>query len=122
MAKLLIAYYSKSGNTKKMASLVEEGARDAGASVQVSEAEEVSIDALPNYDAIILGSPTYYGDMAAPMKKFLDDNGVKYVTISHSRAYTALEIAEMAHIPGKDLAKTVMVKLDGRTAMAVVRA
>ena len=55
------------------------------------------------------------------LKNFLDENGVKYVTIKHSIAYTAQQIAESAHIPGDELAKTVMVKLDGRLAMAVLR-
>ena len=55
------------------------------------------------------------------LTKFLDDNEVKYLTIRHSIAYTAQQIAESAHIPGKDMAKTVMVKLDGRLAMAVLR-
>jgi Ala-tRNA(Pro) deacylase len=58
----------------------------------------------------------------ARLKKFLDDHNVKYVTVSHSPAITAQEIAASAHIPGKELAKTVMVKIDGRMAMAVLPA
>jgi Ala-tRNA(Pro) deacylase len=53
---------------------------------------------------------------------FLDSNAVKYVTMKHSPAYTAQELAALAHVPGKDWAKTVMVKLDGKMAMAVVPA
>ena len=56
------------------------------------------------------------------LKSFLDEHHVKYVTISHSRAYTAQEVAASAHIPGKEIAKTVMIKLDGRMAMAVLPA
>ena len=56
------------------------------------------------------------------LREFLDANGVKYVTISHSKAFTAQEIAANAHIKGKDLAKTVIVKLDGKMAMAVLPA
>jgi Ala-tRNA(Pro) deacylase len=56
------------------------------------------------------------------LKDFLDKNGVKYVSIRHSPAFTAQEIAASAHIPGKELAKTVMVKLDGKMAMAVLPA
>ena len=56
------------------------------------------------------------------LKEFLDASSVKYVTISHSRACTAQEIAAAAHIKGKELAKTVMVKLDGEMAMAVLPA
>ncbi|HRU06552.1 MAG TPA: YbaK/EbsC family protein [Candidatus Brocadiia bacterium] len=54
------------------------------------------------------------------LKEFLDKNGVKFVSIIHSPAFTAQEIAALAHVPGKLLAKTVMVKLDGKMAMAVV--
>jgi len=56
------------------------------------------------------------------LKKYLDDHGVKYVTITHSRAYTAQEVAASAHIPGKKVAKSVMVKIDGDMAMVVVPA
>ena len=56
------------------------------------------------------------------LREFLDQNKIPYVVISHSTAYTAQGIAALAHIPGKELAKTVMVKLDGELAMAVVPA
>ena len=56
------------------------------------------------------------------LKEFLDGQGVKYVSINHSAAYTAQEIAASAHVHGKELAKTVMVTLDGRMAMAVLPA
>jgi Ala-tRNA(Pro) deacylase len=56
------------------------------------------------------------------LREFLDSKQVKYVSINHSPAYTAQEIAASAHIRGKELAKTVMVTLDGRLAMAVLPA
>ena len=59
---------------------------------------------------------------SAKLKEYLDSENIKYVSIIHSRAYTAQETAESAHIPGKELAKTVMVKLDGELAMAVLPA
>ena len=55
-------------------------------------------------------------------REFLDSHYVKYITITHSPAFTAQEIAASAHIPGKELAKTVMVKIDGAMAMAVLPA
>jgi Ala-tRNA(Pro) deacylase len=58
----------------------------------------------------------------ARLKDFLDSYGIRYIVISHSVAYTAQGIAALAHIPGKELAKTVIVKLDGTMAMAVVPA
>lgn len=54
--------------------------------------------------------------------KFLDENKIQYVTLKHSPAYTAQEVAASAHIPGKEMVKTVMVKLDGEMAMAVLPA
>jgi Ala-tRNA(Pro) deacylase len=56
------------------------------------------------------------------VKAFLDTHNVKYVVISHSKAYTAQGIAAIAHISGKELAKTVIVKLDGALGMAVLPA
>ncbi len=56
------------------------------------------------------------------LKDFLDENKVKYVTIKHSSAYTAQEIAAKAHVPGKNFAKTVIIKVDGKLTMAVLPA
>jgi Ala-tRNA(Pro) deacylase len=56
------------------------------------------------------------------VRSFLDQHHIKYVVISHSKAYTAQGIAAIAHIPGQELAKTVIVKLDGALAMAVLPA
>ena len=56
------------------------------------------------------------------LKDYLDEHDVQYVTISHSPAYTAQRIAELTRIPGKELAKTVIVKIDGQYAMAVLPA
>ena len=56
------------------------------------------------------------------LREFLDSHGVRYFVVSHSPAYTAQEIAASAHVPGKELAKTVIVTLDGKMAMAVLPA
>lgn len=56
------------------------------------------------------------------IRQFLDAHAVRYFVISHSPAFTAQEIAAIAHIPGRELAKTVIVKLDGRLAMVVLPA
>jgi Ala-tRNA(Pro) deacylase len=56
------------------------------------------------------------------LREFLDSHQIKYLLISHSAAYTAQGIAALAHVSGKRLAKTVIVKIDGVLAMAVVPA
>lgn len=60
-----------------------------------------------------------------PLEKltsFLDDHDIKHAVIQHSKAYTAQEVAASAHISGYEVAKTVMVKIDGEMAMAVLPA
>jgi Ala-tRNA(Pro) deacylase len=56
------------------------------------------------------------------LREFLDSRHIKYLVISHSNAYTAQGIAALTHVSGKKLAKTVIVKIDGILAMAVVPA
>jgi Ala-tRNA(Pro) deacylase len=54
------------------------------------------------------------------LKDYLDEHKIRYVTITHSPAYTSQKTAATAHVPGKELAKTVIVKIDGELAMAVL--
>ncbi len=56
------------------------------------------------------------------LKAFLDENDVRYITIKHSKAYTAQEVAAKTHVSGKEFAKTVIIKVDGKMAMAVLPA
>ena len=77
MAKVLVVYYSRSGNTEAMARLIAEGAESEGVEVECKKVEDTAIDDLLTVDGIVMGSPTYYGTMAAEIKKLLDDS-VKY--------------------------------------------
>ena len=74
MAKALVIYYSRSGNTKKMAESVAEGIKKEGLEVAIKEVKDVGADELLKYEAIVIGSPTYYGTMAAEIKKLLDES------------------------------------------------
>ena len=56
------------------------------------------------------------------LKEYLDNHNIKYVTIRHSEAFTSQEVAASSHISGKEMAKTVMVKIDGVMSMAVLPA
>jgi Ala-tRNA(Pro) deacylase len=56
------------------------------------------------------------------LRQFLDENQVKYIVITHSKAFTSQAIAESAHISGNELAKTVVLKKDGELCMAVLPA
>jgi NAD(P)H dehydrogenase (quinone) len=74
MAKVLIVYYSRTGNTEKMAHLVAKGVRQSGAEVTLKAVADTKPEELVHADAIVLGSPTYYGTMAAEIKRLLDDS------------------------------------------------
>ena len=95
MTKVLVLYYSSWGHIEQMAYAAAEGAREAGADVVVKRVPELVpaevaqaahyktdqkapiaiIEELPDYDAIIFGTPTRYGTMTAQMKNFLDQTG-----------------------------------------------
>jgi NAD(P)H dehydrogenase (quinone) len=73
MSKVLISYFSKSGNTQKMASYIKEGLISSGdLQVDLKEVKDTTIDDLLSSDGIIIGSPTYFGVMAADVKDLID--------------------------------------------------
>lgn len=72
--KALICYYSRGGTTEAMANAIAEGMRENSVSVEVKRVQDASPKGLPEYDALILGSPTYYGLPAAQIKEYLDES------------------------------------------------
>jgi NAD(P)H dehydrogenase (quinone) len=72
MSTVLILYHSKSGNTEGMAKAFEEGVKSEGIKVVRKKVNRANLKDLLQADGIVLGSPTYYGTMAAEMKAFLD--------------------------------------------------
>jgi len=67
--KVLILYYSGSGNTKKMAKTIAEAMKSSAINVTAEDAGKFDIFSLPNYDSIVLGSPTYFSNVAWQAKK-----------------------------------------------------
>ncbi len=76
--KVLILYYSGSGNTQKMAKAIAEAMNSSAINVTVEDVGKFDISLLPNYDSIILGSPTYFSNMAWQVKKVIDESIVHY--------------------------------------------
>jgi NAD(P)H dehydrogenase (quinone) len=75
MTKILIVYDSSTGNTEKMAQAVAEGARQIkNTKVNVKKVDDVVVLDLPKADAIIFGSPTYFGVMSGRLKAFIDES------------------------------------------------
>ena len=76
--KILILYYSGGGNTKRMAEAIGEAMRSGGMNVTVKDVEKFDVSLLPNYDSILVGSPTYFSNMAWQLKKMIDESIVHY--------------------------------------------
>ncbi|MCK9603144.1 MAG: NAD(P)H-dependent oxidoreductase [Candidatus Omnitrophica bacterium] len=74
MAKILVIYYSRSGNTKKMAQAIVKGIEKEGTTAVLKDVKDVEARELLDYAGIIIGSPTYYGTMAAEIKALLDES------------------------------------------------
>jgi NAD(P)H dehydrogenase (quinone) len=73
MAKVLVSYFSKSGNTKKMAESIKNGLDSLGdLDVDLKKIQDTTIDDLLSADGIIIGSPTYFGVMTAEIKELMD--------------------------------------------------
>ncbi len=74
MARALICYYSVSHNTEKMAGRIADVLRGQGLDVDLKKVEDTALDDLLKYECLLFGSPTYYGSMAWPIKKLLDES------------------------------------------------
>jgi len=74
MAKGIVIYYSRSGNTKQMAEIIAKEMNEAGLKTECKSVEKVKAEDLLSYDAIVVGSPTYYGNMAGPIKDLFDES------------------------------------------------
>ncbi len=76
MSSVVVLYYSRTGNTEKMAEAVSEGAREADVEceVELASVEDFEPERLKDFEGIIVGSPTYYGILAAEVKEFLDES------------------------------------------------
>ena len=76
---VLVAYYSRTGHTKQMAEGVAEGANTVqGTAVVLKRVEEVTAEELFSADALVVGSPVYWANMAGPVKSFFDDWQLKF--------------------------------------------
>jgi len=76
MAKAIVVYESKYGNTKRVAEAIAEGMREApGVEAVLNEVKEVELDKLTEFDAILVGSPNHMGSATKGIRKFIDELG-----------------------------------------------
>ncbi len=119
--KVLILYYSGSGNTKRMAKAIAEAVQSGAISVTVKDAGKFDISSLPKYDGIVLGSPTYFSNMAWQVKRVIDRSIVHYGGEELKGKVAGIFTSAGTSRDGKDCLKTLEVALGFHHGMKVVQ-
>ncbi len=117
---VLILYYSGSGNTQKVAKTVAEAMRSSGMNITIEEAEKFDVSRLPNYDCIVLGSPTYFSNMAWQVKKVVDESIVHYAGGRLKGKVAGIFTSAGTMKDGRDCLKMLEVALGYHHGMKVV--
>ncbi len=82
LSKVLIIFYSRTGNTEKMANAVLEGVKSVdGSSAEIHVDQDVNPESLPGFDAIVVGAPTYHHDMTVGIKTLFENSAVKRIDL-----------------------------------------
>jgi len=118
--KVLILCYSRSGNTKKMAKAIGEVMKSSAINVTLEDAGKFDVSSLPNYDGIILGSPTYFSNMAWQVKKVIDESIVHYRGGKLKGKVAGIFTSAGTSSNGKDCLKMLEVALGFHHGMKVV--
>jgi NAD(P)H dehydrogenase (quinone) len=118
--KVLVLYYSGSGNTQRMAKAIAEAMRLSAMNVTVEDAGKFNISLIPNYDGIVLGSPTYFSNIAWQVKKVIDESIVYYGGKKLKRKVAGIFTSAGTMRDGKDCLKMLEIALGFHHGMKVV--
>ena len=118
--KVLILYYSKSGNAKKMAMAIAEPMKSSAMDVTVEDVGKFDISSLPNYDGIVLGSPTYFSNVAWQVKKAIDESVVHYGSSKLKGKVAGIFTSAGTSRDGQDCLRMLQVALGFHHGMKVV--
>jgi len=119
--KVLILYYSGSGNTEKMAKVIGEAMKSSAMSITIKEVGEIDISRLPDYDSIVLGSPTYFSNVAWQVKKVIDESIVHYGGEKLKGKVAGIFTSAGTRRDGTDCLKMLEVALGLHHGMKVVK-
>ncbi len=117
---MLILYYSGGGNTQRMAGAIGEAMRSNAVNVTVKGVEECDISLLPDYDGIVVGSPTYFSNVAWQVKKAIDESIVHYGGSKLKGKVAGIFTSAGTSRDGKDCLKMLEVALGFHHEMKVV--
>jgi NAD(P)H dehydrogenase (quinone) len=118
--KVLILYYSGSGHTKKMAKTIAEAMKSGEMSITAEDVGKLDISLLPNYDSIVLGSPTYFSNVAWQVKKVIDESIVHYGGGKLKGKVAGIFTSAGTSRDGKDCLKMLEVALGFHHGMKVI--
>ena len=118
--KVLVLYYSGSGNTKKMAKAIAEAMKSAAVNATVGDVGKFDISLLLKYDGIVLGSPTYFSNMAWQVKKVIDESIVHYSGGKLKGKVAGIFTSAGTSRDGKDCLKMLEVALGFHHGMNVI--
>ena len=118
--KVLVLYYSGSGNTQRMAKAIAEPMKSSAVNVTIEDVGKFDICLLPNYDGIVLGSPTYFSNVAWQVKKVIDESIVHYSGGKLKGKVAGLFTSAGTRRDGKDCLKMLEVALGFHHGMKVV--
>jgi NAD(P)H dehydrogenase (quinone) len=117
---MIVLYYSGSGNTQRMATTIAEAARSDLLEVKVESVERFNVSLLPNYDAIVLGSPTYFSNIAWPVKKLIDESIIHYNKERLKGKVAGIFTSSGTTRDGKDCLKMLEIALGLHHRMKVI--
>jgi NAD(P)H dehydrogenase (quinone) len=118
--KVLVLYYSGSGNTRKMAKAIAKALKSSAMSVTVEDVGKFDISLFPKYDGIVLGSPTYFSNVAWQVKKVIDKSIIHYSGGKMKGKVGGIFTSAGTNRDGKDCLKMLEVALGCHHGMNVV--
>jgi NAD(P)H dehydrogenase (quinone) len=118
--KVLILHYSRSGNSKKMAEAIADAMKSSAVNVTIEDVVKFDVSLLPDYDGIVLGSPTYFSNMAWQVKKVIDESIVHYSGRKLKGKVAGIFTSAGTSRNGKDCLKMLEVALGFHHGMKVV--
>jgi len=118
--KVLVLYYSRSGNTQRMAKAIAETMKAGALNVTIEDVGKFDVSLLPNYDGIVIGSPTYFSNVAWQVKKVIDESIVHYSGGKLKGKVAGLFTSAGTSRDGKDCLKMLEVAFGFHHGMKVV--
>jgi NAD(P)H dehydrogenase (quinone) len=118
--KILILYYSGSGNTERMAKAIAEAMKSPAMNVTVENVGKFDISLLPNYNGIVLGSPTYFSNMSWQVKKVIDESIIHYRGGKLKGKVAGIFTSAGTRRDGRDCLKMLEIALGYHHGMEVV--